>query len=242
MGQDEASKSFVMEYLAGDHVVWKAELMAGRVDHTVAAAVADVIGQIHAATAHSPEQARRFATDDNFYAIRLEPYLGETARMHPALAPQLLALIERTRHTRLALVHGDLSPKNILVGAHGPVLLDAECAWYGDPAFDGAFLLNHLLLKSAWMPQHLTALMAAFDAFVASYFPHVKFEAPEALESRMATLLPALILARVDGKSPAEYLDDKARQRIRSVAISLLSQPVARLQDVRTFWTQEFTA
>ena len=46
-----------------------------------------------------------------------------------------------------ALVHGDVSPKNILVGPAGPVFLDAECAWYGDPAFDLAFCLNHLLLK-----------------------------------------------------------------------------------------------
>ena len=242
IGQDEATKSFVMEYLAGDHVGWKAELLAGRIDRTIAGAVADVIGRIHAGTAHSPTHASRFATDDNFYAIRLEPYLGETARVHPALAPRMMDLIERTRNTRLALVHGDLSPKNILVGANGPVLLDAECAWYGDPAFDVAFLLNHLLLKSAWMPQHLAAFMDSFDVFVSSYFPHVKFEAPDELESRIATLLPALTLARVDGKSPAEYLDEGAQNSIRSAAIALLRNPVASLHDVRAFWEKEFTA
>lgn len=240
IGQDEATKSFVMEYLAGDHLGWKAELLAGRIDPGVAGAVADVIGRIHAATAHSPVLAARFATDNNFYALRLEPYLLETGRVHTSLAPRMQALVDRTQNTRLALVHGDLSPKNILVGSNGPVLLDAECAWYGDPAFDVAFCLNHFLLKGAWMPQRLGALMESFAAFVGAYFPHVKFEAADELEDRIATLLPALTLARVDGKSPAEYLDENARTRIRAAAVALLEKPRASLGDVRAFWIKEF--
>ncbi len=242
IGQDNTSKSFVMEYLAGDHVGWKAELLAGRVDPGVAGAVGDVIGRIHSATAHSSAIAERFATDDNFYAIRLEPYLVETGRAHPALATRVHALVERTQNTRLALVHGDLSPKNILIGPNGPVLLDAECAWYGDPAFDVAFCLNHFLLKGAWMPQQLGVFMALFTAFAKAYFSHVQFEPADELESRVTTLLPALTLARVDGKSPAEYLDNKVRDRVRSAALRLLNTPCAGLADVRAFWIKEFTA
>jgi len=242
IGQDEASKSFVMEYLAGDYVGWKAELLAGRVDPGVAGAVGEVIGRIHAATAHSPAIAARFATDDNFYAIRLEPYLVETGRAHPALAARMQALVEHTQNLHMTLVHGDLSPKNILIGPNGPVLLDAECAWYGDPAFDVAFCLNHFLLKGAWMPHRLGDLMASFTAFATAYFARVEFEPVAELESRVTTLLPALTLARVDGKSPAEYLDDKARDRIRSAALRLLNTPCAGLADVRAFWIKEFTA
>ena len=80
----------------------------------------------------------------------------------------LRALAERTAQTRIALVHGDVSPKNILVGPDAPVLLDAECAWYGDPAFDIAFCLNHLLLKAVLLPHHLDELMQAFEALARS--------------------------------------------------------------------------
>ena len=86
----------------------------------MATTVGDVLGRIHAATADDAAIAARFATDANFHAIRLEPYLVETARVHPALAAGLLATVQRTaRHARV-LVHGDVSPKNILPGPDGP--------------------------------------------------------------------------------------------------------------------------
>jgi aminoglycoside phosphotransferase (APT) family kinase protein len=241
IGQDNATKSFVMDYLAEDHVVWKSDLLAGRVDVAIAKAVGDVIGRIHAATAHSSVMAARFATDENFYAIRLEPYLAETARMHPILASSLDRLIERTQNRRVVLVHGDLSPKNILVSPRGPVLIDAECAWFGDPAFDLAFCLNHFVLKAAHKPRLVHDFMTLFTGLATAYFAHVTFEDANELESRIATLLPALALARVDGKSPAEYLDEEGRTRLRNASITLLHQPVSRLEDVRAFYAREFS-
>ncbi|HEY8050751.1 MAG TPA: phosphotransferase, partial [Ramlibacter sp.] len=194
IGHDDATKSFVMEFLGPEFRNWKAELLAGRVDPHVAASVGDVLGRIHAATADRDDIARRFATDDNFHAIRLEPYLVESSRVHPQLAHVLLALVERTARSRRVLVHGDVSPKNILVGPRGIVLLDAECAWFGDPAFDVAFCLNHFLLKSAHLPQHVKALMACYAAMKQAYFAHVHWEAKDGLEARSASLLPGLAL------------------------------------------------
>ncbi|HEY0822392.1 MAG TPA: aminoglycoside phosphotransferase family protein, partial [Ramlibacter sp.] len=159
LGTDEASKSFVMPFLGPEYRNWKADLLAGSVDADVARAVGELLGRIHAATADDAQLAARFATDDNFHALRLEPYLVETARVHPALAEGLLATVRRTASTRRVLVHGDVSPKNILVGPHGPVLLDAECAWFGDPAFDLAFCLNHFLLKAAHLPARTGELL-----------------------------------------------------------------------------------
>ncbi|HUR90208.1 MAG TPA: phosphotransferase, partial [Ramlibacter sp.] len=190
----------------------------------VARRVGDVLGRIHAATADRDDIAKRFATDANFYAIRLEPYLVESSRVHPDLADVLLALVERTAGTRRVLVHGDVSPKNILVGPDGPVMLDAECAWFGDPAFDVAFCLNHFVLKAAHMPQHAQALMACYAALKQSYFDHVQWEPRDALEARVATLLPGLTLARVDGKSPVEYLSEPQRHAVRASAIEQLRQ------------------
>ena len=131
------------------HPVWKDLLQAGNIDAATAAAVGDVLGRIHAATADRPDIAARFPTDDIFHPIRLEPYLLATARAHPdsRRAPPAR---RNDAQPKLALVHGDFSPKNILIGPAGPVILDAECAWYGDPAFDLAFCLNHLLLKCLW--------------------------------------------------------------------------------------------
>src|SRR4029079_13620148 len=108
-----------------------------------AAMVGACIASIHAYTANRIEVANQFATDHIFFPIRLEPYLAATAVAHPDIASPLQQLIDVTAHTKLALVHGDVSPKNILCGPNGPVFLDAECAWYGDPAFDLAFCLNH---------------------------------------------------------------------------------------------------
>ena len=100
------------------------------------------------------------------------------------LATALKAIAERTAGTHECLVHGDISPKNILAGPQGPVFLDAECAWYGDPAFDLAFCLNHLLLKCLWVPKATPRFLACFDALVATYAPDA------ALEQRAAALLP----------------------------------------------------
>ncbi len=104
------------------------ELAAGRAEPEVATAVGDRLARLHRATARDGEVAARFATDAIFHAIRLEPYLLATARRHPDLGPTLERLAARTAATRIALVHGDVSPKNILLGPEGPELLDAECA------------------------------------------------------------------------------------------------------------------
>src|SRR5208282_111260 len=112
----------------------------------------------------------------------------------------------RTGSTRLALVHGDVSPKNILIGPQGPVILDAECAWYGDPAFDPAFCLNHLILKCVWKPQHVARYLRCAGAFWDGYLSAAAWADPARTEERVATLLPGLMLARIDGRSPVEYL------------------------------------
>src|SRR5690606_28013271 len=138
--------------------------------------------------AHDAALAAEFPTLENFHALRLEPYLLATVARHPDLAGRLRGLAERTGAAQIALVHGDVSPKNILVGPRGPILLDAECAWYGDPAFDIAFCLNHLLLKALVRPERRAELAASFAAFVDAYFAEARFEPRAGLEARAAAL------------------------------------------------------
>jgi aminoglycoside phosphotransferase (APT) family kinase protein len=229
---------FAMEFLDPvDFPQWKGELMAGRVDPVFAAEAGRRLAAIHAATAGNPEVAARFASDAIFHAIRLEPYLEATARRHPDLAPVLDGLVDVTARTRRALVHGDVSPKNILGGPRGPVFLDAECAWYGDPAFDIAFCLNHMLLKCLYRPAAAAAYLACFDALGSTYLAGVDWEPKAEIEGRVARLLPGLLLARVDGKSPVEYLrSDAEKDCVRGAARNLLSVPASGLDAIRNVW------
>ncbi len=241
LGQDPASGALAMRFLPPeDHPLWKDQLRDGQADPGFAAAVADRLVRIHAATAADPGLAAEFPTDEIFYAIRLEPYLLATAHAHPDLAPRLKTLVATTQANKRALVHGDVSPKNILAGPAGPVFLDAECAWWGDPAFDLAFCLNHLLLKCLWTPRARDGFLACFDAMAETYRAGVAWEAAAVLEARVAHLLPGLFLARVDGKSPVEYIATAAdKDRVRRVARALLIAPPARLDAIRQAWTRE---
>ncbi len=239
LGQDEAAGALAMEWLdPSDHPVWKTLLRDGTAPPAIAAAVGDALGRLHAATAaDAVATAQLFPTDALFHALRLDPYLLASARADPEVARPLEALAAVTARTRRALVHGDVSPKNILAGPKGPVFLDAECAWWGDPAFDLAFCLNHLLLKCLWRPVFSTAYLIGFDALATAYMRHVRWEGRVGFETRAAQLLPGLMLARVDGKSPVEYLTrDAEREQVRRVAKPLLLDPPSRLSAVRDAW------
>jgi len=242
LAHDPEAGLFAMSFLEpAQHHVWKDQLLAGEVSIETASAVGRLIGRLHAASAGQARLANAFDTRDNFYALRIEPYLIATARAHAPVAGRLTELAERTIGAQIALVHGDVSPKNILVGPRGPVLLDAECAWFGDPAFDLAFCLNHLLLKCLLLNARRSELMSAFAALVEAYCAELNWEARAELEARAAALLPALLLARIDGKSPVEYLtDEQQRDHVRSFAVPLLRQPVTRLSDISERWLRSF--
>jgi aminoglycoside phosphotransferase (APT) family kinase protein len=238
VAHDPVRGLFAMAWLEpAQHRLWKDELLAGRVDPADAARVGALLGKIHAVTAAMPELAEQFATDENFHALRIDAYLLATARAHPDLAPQIEAAAALTARTKQALVHGDVSPKNIMLGPNGPILLDSECAWWGDPAFDLAFCLNHILIKSRVIAGANETLTASFNALIAAYLHYVRWEDAAALEARAATLLPMLALARVDGKSPVEYLDETQRMALRSDARAVVRQNRTSLTDgVTALW------
>lgn len=241
VGHDPGAGLFVMTYYPPhQHAVWKFELRDGRVDQVVAERLADALARIHNATAGDPSLALRFATDDLFFALRPEPYLIATGRKHPDLAGRLFDLVEVTMGNKKVLVHGDVSPKNILTARSGLILLDAECAWFGDPAFDIAFCLNHLLLKCLWNPRASSGFLNCFRIIVQRYLDQVGWEDRGLLERRMARLLPGLMLGRVDGKSPVEYLAGETQQEmVRGFARRFLISPQLTLSGIADAWFQE---
>lgn len=244
LGHDPQAGLFAMAWLdPSNHRLWKADLAAGVADPAVAHAVGDRLGRIHAATAARPELAERFPTDSIFHAIRLEPYLEAAGRTRPEVAAELTALVARTASTKRCLVHGDVSPKNIQIGPAGPLFLDAECAWWGDPAFDLAFCLNHLLLKCLWVPGKAAGYLRCFERMTSAYLARVDWEDAGEMEARVASLLPGLFLARVDGKSPVEYLTEETdKALVRETAVGWLKRPPRTLEALRADWAKRVSA
>lgn len=238
LGRDAVSHSFAMEYLDPRYFkTWKSRLLEGHVDIHFAADVGCRLGTIHARTADNRKLARLFSTDRFFHLLRIEPYFEAVALRHPAASDRLLRLSSSILATKRVLVHGDVSPKNILVGLHGPVFLDAECAWYGDPAFDLAFCLNHLLLKCLWNRQAACRFLRAFDALLDTYMQFVNWESKDAFEARVGAILPALFLSRVDGKSPVEYITaEEDRELVRSTALPFIFSPPESARILRNNW------
>jgi aminoglycoside phosphotransferase (APT) family kinase protein len=238
LAEDREAGLFAMTYLAPDaYPVWKARLRRGDADPAFAGAVGRTLAQLHAAAVGV--DPADFNPDAVFVALRLEPYLTFTAARHPDVAAALEGLAQATLANKRTLVHGDVSPKNILVGPAGPVFLDAECAWYGDPAFDLAFCLNHLLLKAVWTPAAADGFAGAFQALRLAYLAGVSWEARPALERRAARLLPGLLLARIDGKSPVEYItEENDRAAVRGFAKHWLKSPSDDLCEIAAGWAK----
>ena len=244
LAHDPQAGMFAMPFLDSEKFkLWKTELLNGHVSQDFAGSVGLALANIHSATMNDPDTERNFPTDKIFHSIRLEPYLEATARRHPDVADALYRLVLDTQNNRIALVHGDISPKNIMIGPEGPVFLDAECAWYGDPAFDLAFCLNHLLLKCLYRPGSRTAYAASFETMTNCYLDTLGRQYAKDIELRAVRLLPGLLLARVDGKSPVEYIT-KADEKnlVRRFAKTLLCNPLPLLEDVCVAWQKELNS
>jgi Ser/Thr protein kinase RdoA (MazF antagonist) len=175
--------------------------------------------------------AQAFADRQDFLALRVDPYLRVTAERRPHLAAAIGKHTDRMLTVQECLVHGDFSPKNMLVESSRPravILLDHEVCHWGDPSFDTAFCLTHLHLKACTFPQRASDFMDLAGAFWDAY------DANAALECRTVGMVGCLLAARVDGKSPAEYLTtEELRQRVRRLAERILLDEVHTLHDVR---------
>lgn len=241
VGEDKARHMFAMRYLPPrDYKLWKAELAAGHVDDGFAQAAGATLAKLHAATAGRSDIAARFDNGAQFFALRLDAYLLFTAASHSDIAPKIRAMVDGIAAARIALMQGDISPKNILMGPRGPIFLDAETACYGDPVFDIAFCANHLLLKCVWHPEYRAGYLASFAALTEAWLDGVRWEARADAERRTAILLAMLLLARIDGKSPVEYLtDDAKRVFVREAARIFIQDGETSLARIARLWREK---
>ena len=213
---------------------WKGCLLRGEADPAVAAEVGRTLGVWHRSTEDDPQVARDFADWEAFEQLRVDPYYRTLARRCPELAPPVLARIGRMEASRRCLVHGDFSPKNVLVrrsppafrpdlqpGPDGLWVVDAEVAHFGDPAFDAGFMLNHLLLKAIHRPSARPAYRGCARSFWRAYEEHGNSAGGADTLGHLACLM----LSRVHGKSPAEYLDERGRALADRLGRRLLFAP-----------------
>lgn len=218
------------------HETWKQHLLRGDVDDDVARSCGWLMGRQHGATWGGNSipnllRDRRFFDD-----LRVDPYYREIARVHPSLTPAINRLIDSLDGSVCCLVHGDFSPKNLLVHEHGLVLVDFEVGHFGDPAFDIGFFLSHLTLKAFRAGDEAAKflnLIAVFrEAYAGEFCRFVAAHELRAIEDRAAANLAGCMLARIDGKSQVDYLSEPTRSLVRSITHAILLDSATSLDEV----------
>ncbi|HEX3813404.1 MAG TPA: phosphotransferase [Mycobacteriales bacterium] len=227
LDSDPAAHTMTVQAAPAHWTSWKDQLLQGIADPGVAAGLGSALGALHNAPTDTAPWLDQPAA---FRALRVDPYHYAVAERLPSVAAPVLALAAEMENRHRCFVHGDYSPKNVLVGDGAFWIIDFEVAHLGDPAFDLAFLLNHLLLKAVYRPQDHDSYRRCATAFLDAY---ALTGAPAAVDRHLAAHLGCLMVARTVGKSPAEYLDRSHRDTVTEIATrALLDGP----DTVNWFW------
>ncbi len=223
--EDFETHVLAMTAVPNPHTNWKTQLLAHGPEADHAAQFGRLLGTIHRnATSHRTELSVEFGDTTFFDQLRLDAYYRAAAAQVPAAADFYTRLIADTLAHRVTLVHGDYSPKNVLVNAGRLVLLDHEVVHWGDPGFDLGFALTHLLAKARHRPPHRTAFVRAANEFWHAYRMETAGLYP-GLEARAGRHALGCLLARVDGRSPLEYLTSAERTSLRATVLAHLPAP-----------------
>ncbi|MDB5302851.1 MAG: hypothetical protein JWM97_400 [Phycisphaerales bacterium] len=231
---DPGPNLLAMEAVPQPHANWKEMLLADGPQPEHVRQFAQLLGCVHRRAYENRDTLASEFDDRSFFeSLRLEPYYLYTADQVPEAAPFLRALVERTRAIRQTLVHGDYSPKNILVHDGRLLLLDHEVIHFGDGAFDLGFSLAHLLSKAHHLHDHRAAFAAAATSYWHIYRETIA-DVPWAtdLEARAVAHTLGCLLARCRGRSPLEYLSPESRTRQADAAFAMMQRPPDRVADL----------
>jgi hypothetical protein len=230
---DEENLAICREAVPEAYPMWKTNLLEGLLDFRVAKKAIETLVTVHNQTAKDQEIAKTFKDTGVFYSLRVNPYIEFTVSKYPELKERAAKVISMLMDEKIALIHGDYSPKNILVMGDRIFILDMEVAHFGNPGFDTAFFANHFVLKAVkhkwWNEAYLTMLRYMMGL----YFNKVSCADPALLERTTIRILGFLFLARVDGKSPAEYITDEAdKALIRRMALKIIQEDYRSFEEV----------
>lgn len=231
--EDRPNYLIVMEAIDRDHVVWKEALLAGRVDLSLAEVLGQLLARIHTSTWNHPAVAELLGDIRAFDELRLDPYYRRVAAVDPSLAAPLSELVEASRSRRHALVLADFSPKNILLIPGALKLVDFETGHYGDPPFDLGFFLTHLALKGVRAAPDDDRCFTFAQRFWSSYAAAMSpcIESVPDYEVMCVRHWAACLLARVDGKSPVDYLEERQQAVVRTFVLDAGLTPSERMPE-----------
>ncbi len=255
--EDRENFVFAMTAAPDEHVVWKEQLLAGTANVEIARACGHLLAKLHGDSWLDPDVCSLLDDTTFFDDLRLDPYYRQISRVHGELRQPVAELLESLQQHKRCLVHGDFSPKNLLVTDNQVILLDFEVGHFGDPAFDLGFFLTHLVIKAIRADDAFDAYWQLIDVFWTRYLHDLSAGilsagilsagilsagiAPRELEllpQRVLRNLGACLIARVDGKSPVDYLPDAdqssndqssnevgPKSKVRQTGWSLLTNP-----------------
>ena len=227
---DEKQHILGMSAVPQPHQNWKSALLDGRASVEKARDFGHLLASIHIAIDRIPALKDEFADRRFFEELRLEPYYSYSASQVPQARAFLEQLIQDTRNRRLALVHGDYSPKNVLISQGKLILLDFEVIHFGDPAFDIGFSFAHFLAKAYYLPEARNAFLQMARAYWMSYCQSLTPQMRANVVDQAARHTLACVLARMAGRSPLEYLDQRQRNTLQRIALELIEQEVADME------------
>lgn len=223
---------FAMTSAPEDSAVWKEQLLGGSAEPDVARRAGAILGRMHTRLRDHPGLSGRLADATVFGELRVDPFYRAIARAHPDLGPAVDALVAGMEAAPdRTFVHADFSPKNILVHRRGLTVVDFETAHAGDPAFDVGFFLSHITLKAFRAGADRAAYLGLVEPFWDGYHAEAGPGHPD-LSARSTRHAAACMLARVDGVSPVDYLDDEARDFARRAAREILLRPSLGIDDL----------
>ncbi len=232
--EDHQDHILAMQAVPKPHANFKELLLNGQLNLEQIAQFAAILGTIHRESSLRRKDVEPVFADRRFFeTLRIEPYYAYTAAQVPESAGFYADLIEDTRKQSLSLVHGDFSPKNILVHSGRLILLDHEVIHFGDPAFDLGFSLTHLLSKAIHVPCQREEFCLSAKYYWQIYRKVLGRTGWEtALEPRVVRHTLGCLLARVAGRSPLEYLSPQERGYQKSAALKMMQQSINKVDDL----------
>ena len=214
-----------------EFLVWKTELLKGNIHPEIGSELGRILASWHNFGFENESIRNRFLEEKLFEQLRVWPFYRVVQERNPQFKDLIAGMIEEITREKITIVHGDFSPKNILVATgQEPIVLDFEAINTGNPVFDLAFLLGHLVCKQIRTDsiEEKGLIKRTAAEFLTAYSNHSKVGVATNLKDHTALIA----LARVDGVSLVNYLDSSKQERVRSITRQILASPSADLMEL----------